>query len=183
MKSMLKVGLTLALICAVAATALAAVNLVTKDRIAQYEFEVVQNALLEVADGYNVGELQEVADEIVREYYPLANAAQELQGYILMLSGNGYGGEMSIMASYDVDGQILGVKLLANSETPGLGKKAEQDSYMEMFVGTGSRSLVPVKKNDLAPAAAESISGATVTFNSIAKALAYGSEYAKRLER
>lgn len=182
MKGMLKVGLTLALICAVAATALAAVNMLTKDRIAQYEFQVVQDALLEVADGYNIGELQSVSDNTVLEYYPLTSSAQELQGYILVMSGNGYGGEMSIMASYDVEGQILGAKLLTNSETPGLGKKAEQSSYMEIFVGTGNQTVVPVKKNDLAAAAAESVSGATVTFNSIAKVLSYGSEYAKRLE-
>ncbi|MFA6706856.1 MAG: FMN-binding protein [Sphaerochaetaceae bacterium] len=181
MRQYFKVGITLALICAVAATALAFVNHVTKEKIATYEESVVLDAYSEVSAGFTVGELIVPTDEMVSEYHPLTNSSGNISGYIVMLNANGYGGEMTIMASYGIDGEVLGAKLLGNSETPGLGKKAESKTYMEKFVGTGSVGPIPVKKSELSKADAESIGGATVTFSGIAKALAYGSDYVKNL--
>ncbi len=179
MKQMMKVGLLLAIICAVAATALAAVNMITKDKIAAYERNVVIAALSEVASGFSIGESQASTDALVQQFYPLAGQSKTVEGYLLMLNANGYGGAMTVMASYSKDGKILAAKLLGNSETPGLGKKAESKTYMDKFIGTGGASPVPVKKSNLSSADAESIGGATVTFSGIAKALAYGSEFVK----
>ena len=181
MRQYLKVGITLALICAVAATALAFVNHVTKDRIASYEEGVVSDAYSEISAGFTVGQLLVPEDEMVIEYHPLTDSSGSLAGYIVMLNGNGYGGEMTIMASYAIDGELLGAKLLGNSETPGLGKKAESKTYMDKFIGAGASDLIPVKKSQLPESEAESIGGATVTFSGIAKALDYGSDYVKTL--
>jgi electron transport complex protein RnfG len=76
---------------------------------------------------------------------------------------------------------VIDARLLANAETPGLGKKAESPSYMEKFQDTGSEQSVPVKKDELEKADADSISGATVTFSGIAKTIAYGSDFVKSL--
>ena len=61
---------------------------------------------------------------VVRTYYTVSQG-QTASGYILDLEGAGYGGEMSIFASYAPDGEIRAARLLDNLETPGLGKKAE----------------------------------------------------------
>ena len=66
---------------------------------------------------------------------------------------------------------------MANAETPGLGKEAENPSYMEMFIGHGGEEDVPTGTSDLEPAEADAVSGATLTFLGIARALEAGSDY------
>ena len=62
-----------------------------------------------------------------------------------------------------------------------LGKKAENAEYMNKFKGTGADKPVPVKKTMLEAADADAVTGATITFTGVSKALEYGSEFAKKL--
>lgn len=182
MRQFARVGITLSLIAAVAATALAMVNELTAPKIAAYELQVVQNALVEVSGGFELGDNTiDTGDDSIREVYRLLGEDDSVAGYILQLVGSGYGGEMVIMASYDTGGSVIDARLLANAETPGLGKKAEVPSYMEKFQGTGGSSPVPTKKDALDKADADSISGSTVTFTGVAKTISYGSDYVKTL--
>ncbi|MFA5569851.1 MAG: FMN-binding protein [Sphaerochaetaceae bacterium] len=182
MKFVARVGITLTLIAGIAALSLALVNALTAPKIAEYEAMVIQQALAEVSGGYTLGEsTTENLGTGVSAQHQLLDSDGNLAGYILQLDGIGYGGEMTVMASYHIDGEIVDARLLANSETPGLGKKAEEPSYMNKFVGTGGDREVPVKINQLAKADADSISGSTVTFNGIAKTLAFGSHYVTSL--
>ncbi len=182
MKKFLQVGITLALICAVAATALALINGITAPRIAEYEKNVVLQALSEVSNGLTIGELNDnTGDSEAFAYYPLADADGNRAGYIVQIHAVGYGGTMLVMASYDASGSVLNAKLLANAETPGLGKKAESAEYMKKFIGTGGTTVVPVKKSELNKDDVDSIGGSTVTFAGIAKAIAYGSQFVKNL--
>jgi electron transport complex protein RnfG len=98
---------------------------------------------------------------------------------VLELEGSGYGGEMRILARYDGEGAIRAVKLMDNTETPGLGKKAETPTYMDKFIGTGApEEPVPVRKDMLASSEADAVTGATITFLGISQALAEGAQYA-----
>ncbi len=176
MKTMVKTGITLALIAAVAATALAFVNAVTAPRIAAYDAQVIKNTLAQVASGLTVGEAESADDPSVTALYPLTDESGSSAGYILSLTGNGYGGAMTLMASYTEEGKLLDARLLNNSETPGLGKKAEDPAYMEKYVNKDS---IPLKKSELTSEEADSVSGSTITFSGVAKTLQYGSEYVK----
>ena len=89
MKRFLTVGMTLALICAVAATTLAAVNAITKNKIIAYEQEVVEDALSVVAKGLAIGQLNQSEDPSILEYYQLMNASNGIEGYIVMVLGSG----------------------------------------------------------------------------------------------
>ena len=182
MKNITRVGITLALIAAVAATALALVNAVTEPRIAAYKLQVIQQALTAVSGTYELGESREEHDDArIRAVHTLLDDQGAIAGYILQMVGTGYGGEMTVMASYTVYGEVIDARLLANAETPGLGKKAEAASYMTKFQGTGGELPVPEKKDQLQKDDADSISGSTVTFSGIARIIAYGSEFVKIL--
>ncbi len=178
MKKTIITGITLALIAAVAAASLAIINSVTAPVIADYEAQVVLNTLSEVAPNYDIKDKVEVSDELsVVAYYPI-HKEDVLEGYILSLVGNGYGGTFNLMASYKIDGSVIDARLLSNSETPGLGKKAEKAEYMEKFIETGSTgNPIPIKKGDLDKDEADSIGGSTITFSAIAKTLEAGSIY------
>lgn len=180
MKNMIRIGSRLGIICAVAAIVLALVNSITAPKIAAYQEQAVQEALRRVSNGYEIGQQQPSTQEGVNYYYPLLDNEQTV-GYVMNLAASGYSGPMNLLASFNTQGEILGVKLLENGETPGLGKEAEKDSYMEKFLGTGDTKSIPLRKSDLDDEDAEEVSGASITFGGIAKALEAGSLFAKEL--
>ncbi len=177
---MLKIGSKLALICAVSAFLLGIVNMITEPQIAKFRAEKLKAALEQVSPGGTIGELTEAGDPVVMSYYKTEDAG-EPTGYILNLKGSGYGGNLIILASYKPDGSVYGVVLMQDEETPGLGKEAEKSVYMEKYLGFSGNDI-PSMKNQLAQADADTISGATITFAGIGKALISGSEYVKNKE-
>ena len=188
MKSILISGGKLFLICAVAATSLGALNELTEPIIRERRLQELREALSALAGTDVVGEKTLVEDNrLVDSSYPVFDQTgeQALGGYILSLVADGYGGDMAILARFHLTGEIAAVKLMDNLETPGLGKKAESVLYMDKFVGTGgvgNDKKVPVRKDMLPRAQADAVSGATITFMGIAKALAEGSEFVEERE-
>lgn len=182
MNPVVTIGGKLALICAVAALLLGAANALTEPQIAKIKAERLQLALAAVSGGAAIGDPVPVENGgSVERYYPVLTGAGEIQGYVCRLIGGGYGGDMIILGGYDTDGTILSVKMMENLETPGLGKEAEKDYYMEKFLGTGGASKVPVRKDMLELADSDAITGATVTFIGIGKALQDGSDFVRKL--
>jgi electron transport complex protein RnfG len=181
MKTILITGLKLFVICAVAAIALGAVNSITEPRIAQYKIEQLRQALAELTPGAQTGEAEKVAvSPTVLTRYPVLQNGEEV-GSLLELIGGGYGGDLKILARYDRTGEIRAVKLMEDEETPGLGKKAESPAYMDKFIGTGAAgNPVPVRKDMLPTSEADAITGATITFLGVSKALAEGARFARQ---
>lgn len=182
MKKMLKPAIVLACICASAAVLLALINNVTQPRITAYENSVLMSALERVANGNEIGEYEAVEDNQYVVYRYRLSENGKTSGYLLGLVTSGYGGEMTVAASFATDGAVMAAELVSDSETPGVGKKAEAEGYMDKFIGTGTVSNpVPESKADLSSADSASVSGATMTFTGIIKALAAGSAYVRSL--
>jgi len=182
MKNIFTIGGKLALICAVAAIVLGFVNSFTEPAIEQNRKQELADALKTVVTEGKIGEEQVAADvpEIVG-YYPVTSSNDKTIGFALKLLGSGYGGDMNILTYYSTEGEVLSVVLMENGETPGLGKMAEKKEYMEKFIGTGALTPLPVRKDQLPQAEADAITGATVTFMGIAKALEAGSLFVSAL--
>lgn len=173
-----KTAFILFAICAVAAILLAAINEVTAPRIALNVQQTAEETLAAVSGGYEQGEAREGDGGTVTAVTPLFDGGS-IVGYILELSTSGYGGEITMATSYLTDGSVLSSKVMSDSETPGLGKKAEESWYMEMFSGLGADRPLPETKDDLVDPSL--VSGATVTFNGVSSAIREGSEYVKTL--
>ncbi|WP_417019446.1 FMN-binding protein, partial [Anaerotruncus massiliensis (ex Liu et al. 2021)] len=56
-------------------------------------------------------------------------------GYAFKVKDKGFGGVYNVMVGIGNDGRITGVKLLDNSETPGLGSKTGADAFTGQFPG------------------------------------------------
>ena len=179
MADILKIGSKLALICAVAALCLGAVNMVTEPQIEKFRAEKLQAALEQVSPGGTIGTETDAEDSVVTSYYTVKDG-DAVSGYILNLKGAGYGGDLIILASYKPDGELFGSVLMENDETPGLGKEAEKDSYMKKYLGFAGLDI-PTSKTQLEQAEADTISGATITFAGIGNALTAGSDFAVKL--
>lgn len=177
MKNYLKTSIVLALICAVAAIVLAFLNGVTKPVIIEYENQKTLNALEAVSNGFTISEDSNSVEDnsFVNYYYTLSNNG-ETEGYLLNLTAVGYGGKISLVASYNKAGEVLQAKVVSDSETPGLGKKSEEDWYMTKYI---KKDPVPTKKTQLNSEEAAAISGASITFAAIGNALQAGSTFVK----
>lgn len=179
MKEYVKTSIVLALVCAAAAITLAFLNGVTKPIILEYEAQKTLDALEAVSVGLTISEDQIlVEDNSVINYYFTLSEEGIVKGYLLNLNAGGYGGLMTIVASYDKDGQVLQAKVVSDSETPGLGKKVEEDWYMTKYIET---TPVPTRKSELDNDEAAAISGATITFVAVGNALLTGSNFVKKM--
>lgn len=179
MTKYLRTGLILFAICAVCTALCALVNEVTAPAIAVNVESERLDALDAVSHGYEIGEQMEGSGNIsyVIPLYENGSVA----GYIAQILTSGYGGEMTVIASYSTDGTVLEAQMMANSETPGLGKKAEEDWYMDMFRGHGAETPIPLSKSELSSEDAAAVSGASITFGGVSSAIHEGSEYVKSL--
>ncbi len=179
MKEYLKTSIVLAIICAFAAIVLATLNGVTKPIIIEYENQKTLDALQAVSNNLTISDdfIRVSENESINYYYELSNNGEK-SGYLLNLVAIGYGGAMNLVASYNLEGEVLKAKVVSNSETPGLGKKSEEDWYMTKYL---NKSVVPTKKTQLSSEDAAAISGASITFSAIGNSLALGSEYVKSL--
>ncbi len=181
MKKNLKYAFILLSICAVCAFALGWTNSITAPAIVKQELENKMRALNAVSNEWTIGEQVEANDVPFVMYSIPLYQGDEIRGYIVGLKSAGYGGEMTLVASYTTDGEMLFAKMLTNNETPGLGKKSEKEGYMDKFKGTGSAKAVPTTKNMLDPSDAAAVSGSSVTFMAVGKAIQGGSAYVKTL--
>lgn len=129
-----------------------------------------------------LGEEKIVKDSAsVVSYAPVRDRNGKTAVYLVTLSGKGYGGEMLLLAGYKPEGEVLAVRLLRHEEMPGFGGKAVEASYMDKFIGKGAAKPIPVAASRLSQAEAAAVSGASVTFAGIGKALTEGSDFVKRL--
>lgn len=181
MKTTIKTGLLLFFICAFSAGLCGIINSITAPQILINTQKETEAALSAVSGGYALGDEMESSNASITMVIPLLDGDDKVAGYILELNANGYGGGMTIIASYLNSGELMKAKMMANSETPGLGKKSENDWYMAMFEGLGGASPLPTSKADLPSDQAQSVSGASITFSGVSGALNLGSSYVKGL--
>ena len=182
MKKYFKSAITLFAICAFFALLLALVHSFTQSRIeANSKGELLSslNDVIVANSSYSLDDEVTVEnDSVVKSYFVVRSSNSDISCVVLSLTGNGFGGEFSVIASYDTDGDLLKVKLLDNSETSGLGKKYEDQSNLVMF---STHNTIPQSKSELIESESAIVSGATVTFDGIVKAVTAGQEFAKKL--
>jgi electron transport complex protein RnfG len=101
----------------------------------------------------------------------------EVNALAYEISGQGYAGEIRLIMGLDADGKILGVRVLAHAETPGLGDKIEaaKDDWILDFnglsLGDPPEGEWAVKKDG---GRFDQFSGATITPRGVVKAIKQG---------
>ncbi|MGN1060054.1 MAG: FMN-binding protein, partial [Clostridia bacterium] len=118
-------------ITAVVALLLSAVNRVTAVRIeenTQREQAAARSAVLQSADTFAEVTAESDATGLVQQIFEGQKDGQ-LAGYCVSVAPAGFGGTIDMMVGIQPDGRIEGVKIVSLSETPGLGSKAQDDSF------------------------------------------------------
>ena len=154
--------IALTVIALVAAAALAALNGVTKEPIAQAQQAKVEQAISAVLPAFDRLEDQTIDDHLCHLGY---NADGELVGAAIEAGNDkGFGGHLQLMVGFAADGKVSGYQILETHETPGLGAKAstwfQRDGKGNVIERNPAESALAVKKDggDI-----DAISGSTIT--------------------
>ena len=160
-KYILRISLTLLIIAASMAAALAAVNQFTAPRIAKFQAEKTQEAVNLVLPGGGEEIPFTDATGLVSTVY-----ASET-GYAVEVQPMGFDNTITMMVGIDKAGQVLGIQVISHTETAGLGavaaaKTSAGEAFRGQFVGM-SGNLAVTKDGG----AVDSITGATITSRAI----------------
>jgi electron transport complex protein RnfG len=137
MKSMLRYGIILGLICLVATGLLSAVNFFTKTRIAAEAQKEIESSLKEVLPLARNFEPIKFQNETI--YYKGFTQDNSLAGVAFIARGKGYSSVIETMVGMKLDGTIVAIKVLSHNETPGLGARISEIrdniSIFDLFKG------------------------------------------------
>ena len=132
MKDFAIVGGKLALICAAAALILGMVNAVTAPAIKLRKQQEFQAAVSSITGKAKIGEQKTVSgNPVVKFYLPVFGAEDTVTGYVMELTGAGYGGDVKMLAGFGTDGTVSAVVMMDNQETPGLREKSRKSGVHE----------------------------------------------------
>lgn len=137
----LKPGIILFIIAAIAAGLLGVVNSATEKPIEEQEIKTMNEAKNVVFPGEDLefSEETEVPSENLSGLSSLAYSIGKDKktgntvGYAVKSAAKGYGGDISIMVGISQDGTVKGISILSHSETPGLGANADNDSFKNQY--------------------------------------------------
>ena len=163
MQHILRLTLTLLAICAVVAAVLAGVNSITAPKIAELTAQKTIEAIAAVLPDAETAKEVDFADDtgIVSTVY------ESDSGYAITVKPSGFDGEIEMMVGVDKEGTVLGISIINQSETAGLGAvSAANNSKGEAFRSqyTGMSGELAVTKDG---GAVEAITGATITSRAV----------------
>lgn len=96
------------------------------------------------------------------------DASGNEMGYIVTITDSeAYGGSLQMTVGITTDGTVQGISFLSLNETPGLGMKAKEDSFMSQFSDKNVEYFKYTKTEASADNEVQAISSATITTNAV----------------
>lgn len=159
--------LSLLLITLISGLALGFVNDLTIEPIAKAKLGKKINALklvLPEFDNNPVAELKMVKPEFTQdsiEVYPAYKNSEFIGAAVVGSSKKGFSGLIKIMVGFTTDGTIKNIAVLDQKETPGLGTKMKDESFLKQFRDKNPSNFnLKVKKDG---GEVDAITGATIS--------------------
>ncbi|MEN6477377.1 MAG: FMN-binding protein [Rectinema sp.] len=143
MKQFAKLGLILAIFAAVACVGLSFVYAATKDPIEANKTRQVNESLKDLfadADEFVPTDVLSADPSITFQTAYQARKNGVLLGLAVKAAGSSYGGQSVLLVGTGLDRRIVGVRVLENKDTPGLGANAKNEAY---FVDKANRITFP----------------------------------------
>ncbi|NBG88960.1 RnfABCDGE type electron transport complex subunit G [Isachenkonia alkalipeptolytica] len=160
MREIIKLGLILLVITSVAGLILGGVNSMTADIIEERAIEESMEAIEAFFPGLEEAGIIEDGDilayDLVEEVYEVSEGGNVI-GYTIKTVANGYDGPIEVLTGINMDGEITGIEIISQTETPGLGDRITEEDFKDQFEGQSSDSEVEV----------DVLSGATVSSDAV----------------
>ena len=160
----LRLTLTLLIITAVVAAALAGVNSITAPIITELNETKTQEAIEMVLPGGG----QEIDAPAVNVGVDVGKVYRGEKGYAVEVLPSGFDNTITMMVGVDFEGRVLGISIIDHSETAGLGavaaaKTSAGEAFRAQFVGV-SGSVSTAKRGT---GTLDAITGATITSEAV----------------
>ena len=159
----LRLTVTLLLITAVVAAALAGVNSITAPKIADLKAAKTQQAIETVLPGGYEAEIVDYNDAtgLVSKVYSGVN------GFAYEVTPGGFDNTITMMVGVDLQGNVLGISVVSHTETAGLGAVAAAatsagEAFRGQFVGKSGSVSVSKDGGEI-----DAITGATITSRAV----------------
>lgn len=195
MREIVKMIVVLATITGASGLLLAGVNQGTKDQRKKQLLEYVMGpAIKEVLTGSQNQPLNDVKELEVKGADKGAGPARAVDifpayknGVLWAVAfeemGKGYGGDIGVIVGIDVEtGKLLGIGITTNKETPGLGARIKEKSFLNGFEGLPVTGEAKVKADG---GTVDAVSGATISSRGVCdavnKAMAFYQEHRKEI--
>lgn len=169
MKDLFRYGFILALICMLASGLLSGVHSLTKATIIAQAQEAEEASLKEVLPLAAHFEPIKSGGDII--YYKAYSKDKKFIGVAFKASGEGYSGRVETMAGMTKDGTITAIKILSQNETPGLGNRITDSSFIGEFANKNIPGLNEV----------QAITGATISSKAVIDSVKKKAEEIKAL--
>jgi electron transport complex protein RnfG len=162
----IKLTVVLTVVALAAGLAIGFVHDQTEEKIAQQQQRAQETALRRVFPEDATVEQRAGAGSLPDVYWT-AHADDSLIGYAFRGSSRGYSSDIEFMIGVDPGGEIIGLSILSQSETPGLGARVQETpstSYIwnglfvkkekvlpwftQQFVGLQGDSAIAIRKGD-----------------------------------
>ena len=187
----LRLALTLLAITAVMAAALAGVNKLTTDRIAEAKQDKLKSAIEEVLPDAGFIQMSEndparSGADMVKNVYVVYNEPPDCSaaggyviGYAVEVIPSGFNGEITMIVGFDLEQKVTGVSVVSHTETAGLGavagaNNAKGQAFREQFAGQSGKLAVKQDGGSI-----DAITGATITSRAVVEGI---NEAAKCIE-
>ena len=184
--NMLSHGVILGIFCLGFGVVLAVTNSLTEKDIAARAMEDRQNSLSQVIPDIihdnnvvtNTLTMKNERDKEITVYR--ATKEGKITGVAYEIFGTGYAGEIKLMLGVDASGKVLGVRVLAHKETPGLGDKIDVKKtkwildFDGLSLGSPPLEKWKVKKDG---GHFDQFAGATITPRGVVKAVKEGLQF------
>jgi len=94
-------------------------------------------------------------------------SSNNIVGYAFLAKGKGYGGNIDILVGLEDEKTIKGVRIVKHSETPGLGSRITEDSFLGQFKDISIKDALLKGKGGKI----EAITGSTISSRAVTEAV------------
>jgi electron transport complex protein RnfG len=166
----IKLGIILLIVTAIAGLFLGGAYVITKEPIAKQallEKNQAMKEILPMADKFELSNVVVPEGTTIKEVYEGFKGSEKV-GYAIKVTPKGFGGLIDMMVGITVEGKIGGIKIIALSETPGLGANSTNINFYGQYKDKGIDPKLEVIKSG-APKDNEiqAITGATITSRAV----------------
>ena len=167
MKKVIQMLLTLSLIGVVSGGVLSKLNGWAQPKIAAHRKAETERAIFVVQPD---AKIYKRVKDLEFELYRVYEDSTTQIGYAMVYQGNGFAGNMRVMAGVTNDiSHIVGIQILEQTETPGLGTKVTEEPFTKQFIDLSTNPQVdyvkgvpPTNENEI-----QAITGATISSKAV----------------
>ena len=167
-----KPAIVLFVFTAVAAVIVGFMHTITAEPIERQIYEREQAAINDIIPNsfpHESDDALDLPDSTIWRWDSRADEYGQLLGYVFFARSRGYDGLVHLLVGFDTDGNILGVRVISHTETPGLGSVIAEARFTDQFVNL--RAPVQAVMSRQGVHEIDAITGATLSINAVLNAV------------